>query len=631
MLQDKRSSRTIDDEKMHRERAEEALIQSEQRFRLMADHAPVMIWMSGTDKLCTWFNKPWLAFVGRPLAQELGNGWSENIHPGDFDRCLKTYTTAFDARQPFATEYRLKRHDGEYRWVLDNGIPVHGASGEFTGYLGSCIDITDRKRDEEKLRQVTADLHARVEELTTLFDILPAGVVIADPHCRRLAGNHAFNDMLGLPPGANASLTAEEPDLPAGCRVYRNGRELFADEFPMQVTGLTGRRFKDFDHDLVFPDGRVVTLLANTAPLLDEHGTVRGVVGAYMDISERKRAEEKVRESEARLQAILNTAADAIITIDQRGIIQSVNPATERMFGHTAAEMVGQNVNVLMPSPYQEAHDGYLARYLETGEKRIIGMDRELVALRKDGTIFAVDLAISETVPRRLFTGILRDISPRKQLEREVLEIAAQEQQRIGQELHDSVGQELTGLSLLADTLVERLETTSPNELELAATVLDGLNRVHQQIRALSRGLVPVEVDPEGLRAALEELAARTEDQSGVRCALECVGPVELADSVTASHLFRIAQEAVSNALRHGRPRNIRIALHGEHGTLTLCVQDDGVGLLGSAEEGKGLGIRLMRYRAGAVGGSLRIEPPAAGEGMTVRCIVPRTTGAEND
>src|SRR6516225_5464120 len=140
-----------------RKQAEEALVQSEERFRLMADHAPVMIWMSGTDKLCTWFNKPWLAFVGRPMRQELGNGWSENAHPEDLDRCLRTYTAAFDARRPFTMEYRLRRHDGEYRWILDHGIPVHAASGEFTGYIGSCIDITERKRAEEALRQREAE------------------------------------------------------------------------------------------------------------------------------------------------------------------------------------------------------------------------------------------------------------------------------------------------------------------------------------------------------------------------------------------------------------------------------------------------------------------------------------------
>src|SRR5262249_35609349 len=157
-----------------------------------------------------------------------------------------------------------------------------------------------------------------------------------------------------------------------------------------------------------------------------------------------------LRDRQARLQAILNTAADAIITIDHRGIIQSVNSAAEHMFGYAAAEMIGQNVKMLMPAPYREAHDGYLARYLQTGEKHILGINREVEARRKDGSVFPADLAVSEIEHLKLFTGIHRDLTERKQLEREVVEAASLEQRRIGQDLHDSVAQELTALNLLA-------------------------------------------------------------------------------------------------------------------------------------------------------------------------------------
>ncbi|MBC8072270.1 MAG: PAS domain S-box protein [Deltaproteobacteria bacterium] len=133
-------------------RAEASLRESEQRFRLVADAAPVLIWVSGTDKLCSWFNQPWLAFSGRSMAQELGNGWAEGVHPDDFDGCLQTYNAAFDARTPFSMEYRLRRHDGEFRWLIDRGVPRFSSDGEFEGYIGSCIDVTDYKNAEAGLR-----------------------------------------------------------------------------------------------------------------------------------------------------------------------------------------------------------------------------------------------------------------------------------------------------------------------------------------------------------------------------------------------------------------------------------------------------------------------------------------------
>jgi PAS domain S-box-containing protein len=138
--------------------AEQALRESEERFRLVANSAPVMIWMSGVDKLCTYFNQPWLDFTGRPLETELGNGWAHGVHPDDLARCLETYIDAFDRRQSFRMEYRLRRHDGEYRWVLDIGAPRANSDGSFEGYIGSCVDVTDRKKAEEALSRVSGRL-----------------------------------------------------------------------------------------------------------------------------------------------------------------------------------------------------------------------------------------------------------------------------------------------------------------------------------------------------------------------------------------------------------------------------------------------------------------------------------------
>jgi formate hydrogenlyase transcriptional activator len=153
--------------------ATNALRESEERFQLMADAAPVMIWMSGIDKLCTYFNKNWLDFTGRPLETELGEGWSEGVHPDDLKRCLNTYVRAFNARQGFQMEYRLRRFDGEYRWILDAGAPRVGCDGAFEGYIGSCIDITDRKQMIATLEE-RLGFEALLSDLSARFINVPA-------------------------------------------------------------------------------------------------------------------------------------------------------------------------------------------------------------------------------------------------------------------------------------------------------------------------------------------------------------------------------------------------------------------------------------------------------------------------
>jgi len=149
-----------------RRRTEDLLRESEARFRTMADHSPVMLWMAGMDAECDFFNRGWLEFTGRPMEQEIGAGWAEGVHFEDFQNCMDIYLSSFVARKSFRMEYRLKRADGQYQWILDTGVPRYDADGTFIGYIGSCIDITEIREARDALRRTNEDLEQRVRERT---------------------------------------------------------------------------------------------------------------------------------------------------------------------------------------------------------------------------------------------------------------------------------------------------------------------------------------------------------------------------------------------------------------------------------------------------------------------------------
>jgi len=252
----------------------EALRESEASFRTMADTAPLMIWMSGTDKLYTFFNKGWLNFTGRPLEQELGNGWVESVHSEDLDDCLEVYVSSFEARRPFTMEYRLRREDGEYRWVLDIGRPRFASDSAFLGYIGSCIDITERKQAQDRFRLVV--------------EASPTGIVLVDPQGNIVLVNARAEKLFGygreeligqpiellVPERFRGENPAHRAGFHAAPTVWAMGagRELFcrrkdASEFPVEI---------------------------GTSPIQSPEGPL--VLSAIVDITERKQAEAEARK-----------------------------------------------------------------------------------------------------------------------------------------------------------------------------------------------------------------------------------------------------------------------------------------------------------------------------------------------
>lgn len=358
-------------------------------------------------------------------------------------------------------------------------------------------------------------------------------------------------------------------------------------------------------------------------PLLNDADQLTGYMAIETEVTEQRLAEQALRESEARTRAILETTVDGIITIDVSGTIESYNTAAERIFQFTADEVIGRNVKMLMPSPYAEEHDGYVSSYLETGRRKIIGIGREVTGRRKDGSTFPMELAVSDVRlgGSIIFTGIIRDISERRRLEKEILEISEQERRRIGQDLHDGLGQMLTGISLITKNLQRNLQRSGSSEADAAAEITELLKEADLQARNLARGLVPVELDGDGLASALHRLADQASRLFSIHCSFDQVGTHRLQDNTVATNLYRIAQEAVSNAVKHGMANRVSVTLVIGTDRIRLRIQDNGRGFPDSPSDSHGMGVRIMNHRARIIGGTLDIRDHVDG-GTVVTCTL---------
>ena len=372
-----------------------------------------------------------------------------------------------------------------------------------------------------------------------------------------------------------------------------------------------------------------------TEALLNRGMVLAGLWTAVAVVLRYKQMRQARRESEAKAQSILETTVDGIITIDRDGRIESFNQAAEDIFGYDAEEVIGENVKMLMPSPYREEHDEYLRSYHETGRKRIIGIGREVTGKRKDDSTFPMDLSVSEVDlgDRTIFTGIVRDISERRRLEKEILNVSEEERRRIGQDLHDGLGQMLTGIGLLSQDLARELDQEDHQRADDMAEITEHIKEADQYARDLSHGLIPVDVEgrqPSALSEALRRLSENAERLFNVDCAFREVETVHIHNNTLATHLYRITQEAVSNAVRHGEANAVNIILASGDAQIRLQVRDDGVGFDDDASDDSGMGVHIMNYRARIVGGTLEISSEL-GDGTVVTCTVPRTADVTDE
>lgn len=262
---------------------ENELRESESRFQIVADAAPVLIWMAGVDKLCTFFNKPWLQFTGRSMEQELGNGWAEGVHQDDLERCLQVYTSAFDARQPFVMQYRLRRDDGEYRWVSDQGVARHDAQGGFAGYIGSCVDVTELMKKEEAL-------HEFEERVVLAAEAAHLGVWEMDPATKELWMSDSARTLFQFDSETPLDHAAFQDRVHPEDRALRDSAVKHA---------LETRSEYEIEYRVLLPDGTQRWIGGRARCVAGDNRKGARLIGVSIDITPRKLAEaEALRQRE---------------------------------------------------------------------------------------------------------------------------------------------------------------------------------------------------------------------------------------------------------------------------------------------------------------------------------------------
>jgi len=617
--------------------SEAGLRESEERFRIVADAAPVLIWMSGVDKLCTFFNKPWLEFTGRSLEQEIGNGWAEGVHPDDLQKCLDVYTESFDARKPFVMQYRLRRYDGEYRWISDQGVARFDAQGNFTGYIGSCVDVTELISKERALRESEERMSLAAEAAKVAvweWDLSTDEVWTTGTH-RQIPG----------PP------VSEKGTMESFIgRLHIDDREAVRKALKASINN--GGDFAS-EFRVMLPDGRVSWAVARGRCIKTPDGKNMRFRGVSMDVTAQKDADDLFRLA-------TESSLSGIVLVNDQGHIMLVNSQVEELFGYQREELVGKSVDVLVPERFAVQHPAHRAKFLAAPTTRAMGAGRELFARRKDGSEFPVEIGLNpiQTPDGIVVLTTVVDITARKLAEAEALrhreelghlsrvaamgELAASIAHELNQPLSGIVSNAAAG-----QRFIDRGDVDLTELRELLADINADGRRAGDVIRGI-QSMVKKRA-PARERVNLNDLIMKVVQMVKPNAMLHSCElgtfldpglPAVEGDPVQLQQVLLNLVINAFDAMRDTpvRSRKVAIATEGNgDGTIRISVRDYGVGIPEEARErlfdqffttkreGLGMGLGIVRSIVESHGGTIAAEN-ADGGGARFQFNLPVTS-----